>query len=65
MTSREPQRIDGIDLLRTLAILFVLLNHVNIRLRMAKVPYTQGLPEHLVHALVWNGQNGVRIFFAI
>jgi peptidoglycan/LPS O-acetylase OafA/YrhL len=54
-----------VDLLRTLAILFVLMNHVNVRLRISKVPYAQGLPDLLVHTLVWNGQNGVRIFFAI
>ena len=32
-------RVDGIDVLRGLAILFVLLNHVNMRLVIAKIPY--------------------------
>jgi peptidoglycan/LPS O-acetylase OafA/YrhL len=54
-----------VDLLRGLAIFFVLMNHVNMRLRMAKVPYTHGLPEHLVNSLVWNGQQGVQMFFAV
>ncbi len=58
------KRIDGIDLLRGLAIFFVLMNHVNMRLRFAKVPYTQGLPEQLVKSLFWNGQFGVQMFFA-
>jgi peptidoglycan/LPS O-acetylase OafA/YrhL len=58
-------RLDGVDLLRGLAILLVLLNHVNMRLVIAHVPYAQGLPKPLVHALVWNGQFGVQIFFAI
>lgn len=58
-------RIDGIDLLRGLAIFFVLMNHVNIRLLIAKVPYTNGLPDQLVSSLVWNGQLGVQIFFAV
>jgi peptidoglycan/LPS O-acetylase OafA/YrhL len=63
---RAPRhRIDGIDLLRGLAIFLVLMNHVNMRLRLAKVPYTAGMPEQLVSSLVWNGQVGVQIFFAI
>ena len=59
------KRLDGVDLLRGLAIFFVLMNHVNIRLRLAKVPYTAGIPQPLVTALVWNGQQGVQIFFAV
>jgi peptidoglycan/LPS O-acetylase OafA/YrhL len=59
------QRLEGVDVLRGLAILFVLLNHVNMRLRFARVPYTEGLPEELVTSLVWNGQRGVQIFFAV
>jgi peptidoglycan/LPS O-acetylase OafA/YrhL len=62
---RNSPRLDGVDLLRTLAILFVLMNHVNVRLSIAKVPFKQGLPHDLVHGLFNNGQNGVRIFFAI
>lgn len=58
-------RIDGIDLLRGLAIFYVLMNHVNMRLLGAHVPYTEGIPKQLVNALVWNGQEGVQMFFAI
>lgn len=65
MTAKEPHRLDGVDLLRTLAIFFVLMNHVNVRLSIAKVPFKQGLSHGLVHGLFNNGQNGVRIFFAI
>src|ERR1700678_2464084 len=72
MTSAEAaapacswNRLDGVDLLRGLAILFVLMNHVNMRLFSADVPYTKGLPEQLVSSLVWNGQFGVQIFFAV
>jgi peptidoglycan/LPS O-acetylase OafA/YrhL len=58
-------RLDGVDLLRGLAIFFVLMNHVNMRLRLARIPYTEGLPDQLVSSLVWNGQRGVQIFFVI
>ena len=59
------QRLQGVDVLRALAILFVLMNHVNMRLRLARIPYTEGLSEQLVTSLVWNGQRGVQIFFAV
>jgi peptidoglycan/LPS O-acetylase OafA/YrhL len=58
-------RLDGVDLLRGLAIFFVLMNHVNMQLLGAKVLYTKGLPAQLVYSLVWNGQFGVQIFFAV
>jgi peptidoglycan/LPS O-acetylase OafA/YrhL len=64
-TETSPSRLDGIDLLRGLAIFFVLMNHVHMRLLLAHIPYTQGLPKQLVSALVWNGERGVQIFFAI
>lgn len=63
--TRSWTRLDGVDLLRALAIFFVLMNHVNIRLLHAKVPYLKGLPPQLVNSLVWNGQFGVQIFFAV
>ncbi len=64
-TGRSWTRLHGVDLLRGLAIFFVLMNHVNMRLFLAKVPYTHGLPHQLVSSLFWNGQLGVQIFFAI
>jgi peptidoglycan/LPS O-acetylase OafA/YrhL len=63
--TRSWTRLDGVDLLRALAIFFVLMNHVNIRLLHAKVPYLMGLPHQLANSLVWNGQFGVQIFFAV
>lgn len=70
MSSADSQitvwkRFDGIDLLRGLAIFFVLMNHVNIRLLKAGVLYAKFLPAQLVHFLVWNGQLGVQMFFAV
>jgi hypothetical protein len=46
-------RLDAVDLLRGLAIFFVLMNHVNMQLLGAKVLYTKGLPAQLVYSLVW------------
>lgn len=63
--SGSGKRLDGIDLLRGLAIFFVLMNHINIRLLGADVLYTKFLPEQLVHILVWNGQLGVQMFFVV
>lgn len=65
MAADRTRRIDGVDLLRGLAIFFVLMNHVNMRLRGAHIPYTQGLPVQFMNSLVWNGQRGVQIFFAV
>lgn len=62
---RSWKRLDGVDLLRGLAIFFVLMNHVNMRLLGAKVPYLKGLPLQLIYSLVWNGQFGVQMFFVI
>jgi peptidoglycan/LPS O-acetylase OafA/YrhL len=47
------------------AIFFVLMNHVNMRLFLARVPYTAGLPEQLASTLVWKGQYAVQMFFAL
>ncbi len=59
------KRVDGIDVLRGLAIFFVLMNHVNMRLLHAKVSYTAGFPDQLVSSLVWKGQYAVQMFFAL
>jgi len=29
------------------------------------VPYANGIPEQIISSLVWNGQRGVQIFFAV
>jgi peptidoglycan/LPS O-acetylase OafA/YrhL len=63
--ARSWLRLEGVDILRGLAILFVLLNHVNMRLFLAKLHYSGALPAQLTSSLVWNGQRGVQIFFAV
>jgi peptidoglycan/LPS O-acetylase OafA/YrhL len=58
-------RIDGIDILRGFAIFFVVMLHVHVHLVMDKVHYGRGIPKDLLRALVWNGQTGVQMFFAV
>jgi peptidoglycan/LPS O-acetylase OafA/YrhL len=58
-------RLDGIDALPGLAIFFVLMNHVNMRLFIAKMPYSAALPDQLIASLMWSGQYGVQMFFAV
>ena len=62
---RSWSRLDGVDCLRALAIFYVLMNHVNMQLLFGHVPYAKGLPWQLVSSLVWQGQNGVQIFFTV
>lgn len=65
LPGEESKRIDGIDLLRGVSIFFVIMNHVNVRLRVANVAIEQGTFQSLIHALIWNAQYGVQIFFAV
>jgi peptidoglycan/LPS O-acetylase OafA/YrhL len=58
-------RLDGVDVLRGLAILFVVLNHVHMRLATAHIAYVADASKPHMASLVWNGQFGVQIFFAV
>ena len=58
-------RLDGVDLLRGLSILAVVLLHIQIRLRFAGFRPGAALPRWLSHLLFNNGNNGVTVFFAI
>jgi peptidoglycan/LPS O-acetylase OafA/YrhL len=62
---RNWKRLDGVDVLRGLAILFVVLNHVHMRLAIADISYVADTSKPLIASLVWNGQFGVQIFFAV
>ena len=64
MTSQQ-RRVDGIDCLRALAIVYVLMNHIGLRLLFAHVPFLRSMPQWLGTALIWQGQAGVQIFFAV
>jgi peptidoglycan/LPS O-acetylase OafA/YrhL len=58
-------RFDGIDTLRGLSIIAVLLHHINLRMMFNQVSFESALPAQLGKALFWNGANGVTVFFAI
>ena len=65
LTTRSPHRYDGIDILRGISILAVLLHHIHIRLMFNHVSFEKMLPAQLGRILFWNGANGVTVFFAI
>jgi peptidoglycan/LPS O-acetylase OafA/YrhL len=58
-------RLGGVDTLRGLSILAVLLLHIKIRLAQAGLHPGAALPRWLSHLLFNNGNNGVTVFFAI
>ncbi len=59
-------RFDGVDLLRGLSIIAVILLHGQIRLLYTYSTSIQGLlPARIFHVLFWQGGNGVTVFFSI
>src|ERR1700689_2393877 len=58
-------RLDGIDTLRGLSIIAVVLHHINLRMMFNGVSFESFLPTQMGKALFWNGANGVTVFFAI
>ncbi|HKV46823.1 MAG TPA: acyltransferase [Candidatus Acidoferrales bacterium] len=63
-TSGASGRIDGIDVLRGLSIIAVLLLHINLRLPINKT-FGQHWSPSIVNDIGRNGHNGVLVFFAI
>jgi len=59
------RRNAGIDLLRGLSILLVVLHHIGLRIRLRKTELIDLLPEKLLNALNFNGYEAVFIFFVI
>ena len=59
-------RFDGVDLLRGLSIIAVVLLHGQIRLRFSyNIDIDSLLPPRWMRLFFWNGGNGVTVFFAI
>lgn len=63
--STSSVRNPGIDLLRGLAILLVMLNHIGIRIRLMQGVLAGFLPKELLTDLTFNGSEAVYIFFVI
>jgi len=55
----------GIDALRGASIVFVIFNHLGIRMPLAKTALAQILPSWLLRGLNWNGYEAVFLFFVI
>jgi peptidoglycan/LPS O-acetylase OafA/YrhL len=58
-------RFDGIDVLRGMSILAVVLHHINLRFLLNDVSFQNFFPSQVNKILFWNGANGVTVFFAI
>jgi peptidoglycan/LPS O-acetylase OafA/YrhL len=59
------RRLSGIDILRGLSIVAVVLHHENLRMMFSDLSFENWLPKQLGKILFWNGANGVTVFFAI
>ena len=59
------KRVPGIDALRGLCILAVVLHHVNLRIRFSESAPGKWIGHTANLALFWNGSYGVRVFFVI
>jgi len=60
--SRRP-RLDGVDVIRGLCIMNVVLHHTNIRIHFAESALGALLPKTAINALFWTGDYAVKIFF--
>ncbi len=61
----SPTRNPGIDLLRGLSIVFVILNHIGLRIPLQKTALGDIFPLRLFWTLDFNGLEAVYVFFVI
>jgi len=64
-TKERAFRNPGIDLLRGLAILLVVLHHLGLRIPLRKTVLAEIVPTRLLGALNYNGYEAVFVFFVI
>jgi peptidoglycan/LPS O-acetylase OafA/YrhL len=60
-----PARNDGIDLLRGLSILLVVMHHVGLRIPLHEGVLASVVPVRVLKALVYNGAEAVFVFFVV
>lgn len=60
-----PARNEGIDLLRGLSVVLVVIHHMGLRLSLKKSLLGEYFPKRILNALMWNGVEAVFIFFVI
>jgi peptidoglycan/LPS O-acetylase OafA/YrhL len=65
VAQRTEKRVPGIDLVRGLCIVAVVLHHINLRIHFRDSSLGQLIGPAANRALFWNGYYGVRIFFVI
>jgi len=68
MPSSKPSPVErnpGIDLLRGIAILLVVLHHLGLRIPLKKTALAEVAPTRLLSALNFNGYEAVFVFFVI
>ena len=63
--AREPARNSGIDLLRGLSILLVVMHHTAIRIPLEKGVLADWLPERFLYGIQYDGFESVFLFFVI
>jgi peptidoglycan/LPS O-acetylase OafA/YrhL len=64
-TATPHSRNQGIDLLRGVSIVLVIMHHLAIRMPLARTAVSAVLPARLLNALCWNGGEAVVVFFVI
>ncbi|MEO8181768.1 MAG: acyltransferase [Deltaproteobacteria bacterium] len=65
LTSIEPQRSAGIDVLRGLCVLLVTLHHIHLRFKLKRFDVGALLPEPVAQVVFWSGYFAVITFFAV